>query len=166
MTSRIRKSAGLGLVLLWLAASGCRQLSASKPTGVIVEVGNGSVYLLRWKGGPAVMICSDVKGGTASQGEGWSSTRYKAQASRSAPDGRRCDWELETTDGRSVQCRVNGKDYDLADGTLFLIKTKGGKTVVEQLDQDLSAVEPDEKSCRDFAHKNPAVRKLLGLGAD
>ncbi|HJZ58808.1 MAG TPA: hypothetical protein VKE74_27950 [Gemmataceae bacterium] len=61
---------------------------------------------------------------------------------------------------------MDGKDYDLAKGTLFLVRTKGGKTEVEQLSRDLSAVQPEPESCKTFAQKDPAVSQLLGKGSD
>jgi hypothetical protein len=91
---------------------------------------------------------------------------WKEKGFESSPDGRRFDWQLEKTDGRSVNCQVDGKEYDLAKGTLFLVKTKGGKTEVEQLSRDLSAVKPDTESCKDFARKDSTLSKFLGTGND
>ena len=114
------------------------------------------------------MICSDIRGGQSSAGETISGPPYvrKEKGFKSSPDGRRFDWELETTDGRGIKCRLDGKDYDLSKGALFLVKTKGGKTEVEQLSRDLSAVQAEAESCKDFAQKEPAVSKLLGKGSD
>jgi hypothetical protein len=66
-------------------------------------------------------------------------------------------------DGRTVKFSLDGKEYDLSKGNLFLVRTKGGKTEVEQLSRDLSAVNPDVESCKDFARKDPAVSKFVGV---
>ena len=114
------------------------------------------------------MICSDIQGAAGGLGERTSGPPWfrKEEGYTSSPDGRRFDWQLETGDGRSVKCHLDGKEYDLSKGTLFLVKTKGGKTEVEQLSRDLSAVQPDFVSCTDFARKDAAVSKLLGTGAE
>lgn len=114
------------------------------------------------------MICSDIQGGASSSGENISGPPWvrKEEGFASSLDGRRFDWQLATTDGRSVQCRLDGKEYDLSKGTLFLVKTKGGKNEVEQLSRDLSAVQPEVDSCKAFARKDPAVSKFLGMGAE
>jgi hypothetical protein len=128
--------------------------------------GSGSVVYLRWKDGPAVMICSDTQGGATSSGDSISGPPWvrKVDGVEASKDGRRFAWQMETTDGRSVKCRVDGKEYDLASGTLFLVKTKGGKTEVEQLSRDLSPVQPEPESCKTFVRQDPAASKLLGQG--
>ena len=170
MMSPIKRWVGrnLGLALMCLvASSGCgpRALPLG-PAGVVTTVGGASVIFYQWKGGPAVMIFSDVQGGHSSAGGGTAGSLYKEQGFESSPDGRRFEWQMETTDGRNIQFRLDGKEYDLSKGTLFLVKTKGGKTEVEQLSRDLSAVSPDANGCKDFAQKDPAVSQFLGAGAN
>jgi hypothetical protein len=61
----------------------------------------------------------------------------------SAKTGQRLlDWKLETTDGQCVKCWVNGKEYDLSNDGILLVKTKGGKTEVEQLPSCPIATDP------------------------
>jgi hypothetical protein len=168
-----RSARYLGLALLSLAAlSGCNKKFMSTtvsggPEGVSTTVGGGNVLLQRWKEGPAIMICSDINQGTTDQTAGTSSdSGYKGGGSQAAPDGRRYEWQTESMDGRNVKFRINGKEYDLSKGTLFLVKTKGGKTEVEQLSEDLSSVQPNAESCKEFARKNPAVSKFLDMKDD
>jgi hypothetical protein len=139
----------------------------SSPAGQITTVGSGSAAFFRWKEGPAVMICVDIPGGQMSTGESLSGPPWvrKDQGYFAvSAEGRRLDWRFETTDVKTVKCWLNDKEYDLAKGNVFLVKTKGGKTEVEQVSRDLSAVQPVVKSCKDFAQKDPAVSTLLGLG--
>ena len=91
---------------------------------------------------------------------------YKAKGWELASDGRRLDWQLETPDGSSIKVRLDGKEYDASKGNLFLVKTKGGKTEVEQLTKDLPAAQADEKGVEAFARKDAAVSKFLGIKAD
>jgi hypothetical protein len=156
------------LVLICLLASSCAQRAPASPDSLYTTIEDGSIVFFRWKDGPTVMICSDIQAGATSSGENISGPPWlrKEEGFISSVDGRRLDWQVETTAGRSVKCRLDGKEYDLAKGTLFLVKTKGGKTEMEQLSRDLSAVQPDSASCKDFARKDAAVSKLLETAAD
>jgi hypothetical protein len=157
------------LLVSLVLASGCApQQRPPSPAGLTLAIGSGSLAYYRWKEGPAVMICFDIQGGHGSAGEAVAGPPWvvKQQGFASSVDGRRVDWQLETTDGRSVKCHLDGQEYDLAKGPLFLVKTKGGKTEVEQLSRDLSAVQPDFESCKGFVRKDPAVSRFLGTGAD
>jgi hypothetical protein len=71
---------------------------------------------------------------------------------------------METKDGRNIKCWVNSTEYNLSKDGLFLVRTKGGKIEVEQLDRDLSSVQADEDSCKKFAQTDPAISKLIGAG--
>jgi hypothetical protein len=76
------------------------------------------------------------------------------------------DWQTERTEGWNVKVRLNGKEYDVSKGAVFLVKTEGEKTEVEQLAKDLSALQADPKSVEEFARKDAAVSKFLGIKAD
>jgi hypothetical protein len=170
MMSPVNKWPGrnLAFVLLCLVASGgCGSRIPPDAEGATTEMAGGTVAFRRWKEGQAVMICDDIKGGTVTPTDSMQSggTR-KVGASHSSHDGRKVEWLLETSDGRSVKCHLDDKEYDLSKGALFLVKTKGGKTEVEQLIRDLSAVQPDQQSVKEFARKDAAVSKFLGIKAD
>ena len=120
------------------------------------------------------MTCSDFNprsDKTPVNTSNWSGNSYpplisKEEGVQSSGDGRRFEWSMQTSDGRTVKGRLDGKEYDLAKGTLFLVKTKGGKTEVEQLSTDLSAVQPDAKNIEKFARKDAVLSKFLGIKAD
>jgi hypothetical protein len=79
---------------------------------------------------------------------------------------RRLDWQIERTDGWNVKVRLSGKEYDASKGALFLVKIDGEKTEVEQLAKDVSAMQADPESVKEFARKDAAVSKFLGIKAD
>jgi hypothetical protein len=166
--------AGLGLMCI-VAVSGCRQQPPNQPEEISISyggttLGKGTVSYSQFKGrhkgapgGQTVMICSDFNGNHAS-GPGDIS---KHQGSQSSTDGkRRLDWQTERTEGWNVKVRLNGKEYDASKGAVFLVKTEGDKTEVEQLVKDLSALQADPKSVEEFARKDAAVSKFLGIKAD
>jgi hypothetical protein len=158
---------GFAVLVALAIMSGCQPSSPSplkSPKRWDTKVGGSTLSLIRWPDGPTVMICTDIDGGNSyggarSAGPPWIE---EIEGSLTSRDGRKVVWRMETTDGRSFKCQVNAKDYDLAKGTLFLVKTKGGATEVEQLSRDLSAVQLEAESCKNFAENDPAVSKLLG----
>jgi len=165
----VKRWRGKTIVLVLLIASGCRGSPQPEPPLLSFAEKDGTVFFLRLKEVGTIIICCDIPGGAGGIKNSWSGPPPvgKSEGYASAKDGRREDWKFETTDGgRSVKFSVNGKEYDLSSGGLFLVKTKGGKTEVEQLNQDLSAVQPDEESCRSFVRKDPAISKLLGVEVD
>jgi hypothetical protein len=120
MISSITRWAGRSIAFVIIAclvaSSGCGTKLAPAPTGMVTTAGDGTVAFYRWKDGQAVMICCDIQGGSGSTGGGTDSQLFKQHGSLGAPDGRRFAWELETTDGRSVKCRLDGKEHDLSRG--------------------------------------------------
>jgi hypothetical protein len=164
----------LGLACI-VAVSGCRQSSPHQPEEIFPAVGSttlgkGVVIYSQFKGrhkgvqgGQTVLICSDINGNTAF-GPGDVS---KHQGSQSTTDGkRRLDWQTERSEGWNLKVRLNGKEYDVSKGAVFLVKTEGEKTEVEQLDKDVSSLQADSKSVAEFARKDAAVSKFLGIEAD
>jgi len=163
LSCRNRRGGCVAAVILSVAACGC---SSNLPKGFMPSAfgtaeGRVSVELLRWPNGPNVMICTDITGGGSSGGTSVSGPPWIATARgyQSGKDGRRVEWELESKDGRSVDCRLNGKNYDLKNGALFVVT--GPKMQVEQISRDLSGVQADVESCKSFVHHDPAVSKLL-----
>jgi len=166
--------AGLALTCV-VAVCGCRQRPPNEPEEISspygsTTLGKGTVIYSQFKGrhkgvqgGQSVVICCDFSGNSVS-GPGNSS---KIQGSQSSTDGkRRLDWQTERTEGWNVKVRLNGKEYDVSKGAVFLVKTEGEKTEVEQLAKDLSALQADPKSVEEFARKDAAVSKFLGIKAD
>jgi hypothetical protein len=169
MSPKSSDGRNLWLFLACLLISSCTDPQGPgppSPAGITVSLGTGTVAYYRWPDGPVLMICTDVQGSTNS-GDSISGPPWirKEQGAASSPDGRKVEWQLETTDGRNIQCRLDGKEYDLSKGALFLVKSKGGPTEVQQICRDLSAVAPDANSCMEFARKDPEVSTFLGPGA-
>lgn len=118
---------------------------------------------MRWKEGLALMIWHDVPGSFMSEGSGSTTDPvYRIHGYAESQDGLRFDWELETSDGKTAQFRIDNTSYDLADGALFIITTKNGETEVKQLRRDLSGVQAKHESCVAFAKSDPEVARFIG----
>jgi hypothetical protein len=121
------------------------------------------VQFLRWDEGLAIIICSDVRFG-ATRAAGGNPPNI-IQCLGANPDGPSFDpfWEVETTDGRTARFSVDGREFDLSKGAMFIVTTKNGKAEVTQLRRDLSAVPIHgvslARSLEGFLAKDPDVRK-------
>jgi hypothetical protein len=68
--------------------------------------------------------------------EGFNHTSRGGSGYHRANDGRKVEWQCETSDGKTGSVKINGRAYDLAQGSLFLVSTKGGDVRVLQLKRD------------------------------
>ena len=168
-----------GWRLLFLSAClagwcGC-QFKSTPPGPHLVQgtAERGAYTLFHWKEGLVIMVCHDVVGHQESHGKGSTDAPSHQQWGMAyGSDGvMRFGWFAETTDGRTANFSITsqmptpggeGKVYDLSKGALFLVTTTGGKMVVQQLNRDLSAVQPAAESCKAFVAQDPDVSKLIG----
>ena len=124
-----------------------------------------TITFLRWNEGLKVLFVDDVKGGHSSSGSGSTDNPVHTQiVSAASPDTGGFKCQLETKDGKSAICRINGKDYDLSRGALFVIKAKGEQVEVHQLKRDLTKIPFDSGDCRKPIESDAEIRKLLALG--
>jgi hypothetical protein len=57
-------------------------------------------------------------------------------------DGRTVPWSCTTPDGKTGTVTIAGADFDLAQGPLFLVTTRGAKPRVQQLTTDVNVPGP------------------------
>jgi len=88
-----------------------------------------------------------------------------AQGFFSSADGRRVDWKWKAPKEKGGDFQINGIPHDLANGTLFLVSTKGGQVRVTQLDVDLSKVQSDKQGFEAFANTQPKVAQFIAEAA-
>jgi hypothetical protein len=133
--------------------------SANKALGTCEQ---GGYLFLRWREGLEVMIWHDLSGEATARSTGFVSGRfYIEHGSARAADRQNLTWEVQTTDGTLGQAQIGGARYDLADGTLFLVTTRGGATEVQQLSRDLQSVPLDHDGILAFARKDPDLAAFL-----
>ena len=113
--------------------------------------GDGRISLLIW---------SDAVRNAGTRAESallWS----RVEGFFSSADGQRIDWAWKAPREKGGDFRLNGTPYDLANGTLFLVSTRGGEVRVTQLDVDLSKVQADKQGFEDFAKGQPRVAQFI-----
>jgi hypothetical protein len=124
-----------------------------------------NIQFLRWDEGLRVLFVDDVKGNHGSHGSGSTDDPvHTSTVSAGSAEAGGYQSVLETKDGKSANCRINGKEYDLAKGALFVIKAKGEQVEVHQVQRDLTAIPFDVNGCKEPLEKDAEIRKLLGLG--
>jgi hypothetical protein len=149
-------------VALLVGASGCQQTTPPGADMASARIGNSSYTFLHWKEGLRVMMWFDLAEAVSGEGSGSTSDPvYEAAGFASASDGRRVDWRLETVDGKTAIFSIDGEPYDLSQGPLFLVRTKGGDVRVGQLERDLTALRPTNESCEAFAKVDPDVTRFV-----
>jgi hypothetical protein len=107
------------------------------------------------------MICHDATSATSSGSGSTSDPVYRVEGQAANTDGPGFHWTLETRDGQTAQFSIDGTSYDLSAGTLFLISTRDGSPQVEQLQRDLSGIQPNRESILAFAQEDPDIARSI-----
>jgi hypothetical protein len=112
----------------------------------------------------SLLVWSDLTGksGNSSEGDLFSAS---ADGFFSSADGRRIDWQWKAPKERGGDFRINGIPHDLANGSLFLVSTKGGQVRVAQLEVDLSKVQSDRQGFESFAKTQAKVAQFIAEAA-
>jgi len=113
----------------------------------------------------ALLIWNDAPGPAGSGGESNLFTS-SAKGFFTSAGGKRIEWAWMEPKERGGDFQIDGKPFDLANGTLLLVSTKGGQVSVTQLDVDLSKVQANSsretrKAFEGIAKNEPQVAKFL-----
>jgi hypothetical protein len=149
---------------VWLVWFRPRGYTASDLRGGIMTVDKTTVQYLSRSDGLFIVVWSDLFSGDAGFGtEAGSSSngRIEWHSTVKTGDGRAVQLKVGTTDGKAWTVTVNGKEYGLDDGALFLVQTRGGATKVTQVKQDLSTLPPTSETWQQLAKESPEVKEFL-----
>lgn len=78
-------------------------------------------------------------------------------------NGRKVAFSFRLPDERSGTAVVDGTQYDLTNGRLFLVRPAGDACAVKQLDKDLSAFDPSADLAA-LGRADPAIRTFFEAG--
>jgi hypothetical protein len=156
------------LLAIFLGSSACA--SKATPPGaniifasLITSEGSGGSYtLLQWKEGLSISIIDDSQGPHESPGSGSTEDPvWRGQGSIRSESGQNITWHVETTDGKKAKFFINEQSYDLAQGTLFLIKTNNGSPQIMQHQNRYNGGCSDDESCQQLLKQDPAVLQFI-----
>lgn len=131
--------------------------SLAVPEGLV-----GSYTILQWNEGLLISVIDDSQG--AHESSGSSSTEdpiWRGQGSIGSENGQIVTWRVETTDGKRARFSINEQPYDLAQGTLFLIKTNNGSPEITQHQNHQNETCSDDESCQQILRQDPAVLQFI-----
>jgi hypothetical protein len=75
-------------------------------------------------------------------------------------DNRRVEFAGETKDGKTGRMTLDGKEYDLAEGTLFLVSARRGYRV-KQLKRDMARFQDAQELFLEFSKNDPEIRDFF-----
>lgn len=131
-------------------------------TLIVPEGFGGSYTLLQWKEGLSISIVDDNQGGHQSSGSGSTEEPvWRGQGSINSQNGQDITWRVETKDGKTAKFFINEQPYDLAQGTLFLIKTNSGSPQIMQHQSRHNGTCSDDESCQQLLRQDPAVLQFI-----
>ena len=150
------------VILLVATFSGC-----SKSTAPGADIAGGlfdkaSCTIIKWKEGLTLMIWHEAT--TSVNNHGSSSTEssvYTLEGYAELEDGNRIEWDLETSDGKTAEFAIDNINYDLSEGSLFIISTINGEPTITQLNHDLSGVQTNRDSWIAFGKSDPDVANFI-----
>ncbi|WP_420641588.1 neocarzinostatin apoprotein domain-containing protein [Candidatus Leptofilum sp.] len=121
----------------------------------------GYDYFL-WQEGLGIMIWHDaIQSSTCDSGGAVGDATNLTQCAAVSESGSGFTWQIETADGRSAQIQIDNQQFDLANGTVFLVKTAGGETEIQQLQRDLSGVTSEGSSITTFGLADPEISQFV-----
>lgn len=155
---------GLIATLLCLGALACSPaFTPPGPTmaaGVYVEAG---YEFFHWDEGLVVMLWHDATASSMCDSSG--STRdpiHTVDCQAVSHGGHSFKWRIETTDGVTGQFSIDDKLYKLSDGSLFIVRTAGGTNEIQQLQRELSYVDPEnDNSITEYGLNDPDIKPFI-----
>jgi hypothetical protein len=159
----VKRHLFVALLLVGLVTSGCSgKRTPPGPNSAYGAFESAAYNLFRWEDGPSILMWHDASGSGTCHGSGSTEDPvYHMDCSAQGADGSELAWSLESAEGETVEMRINGADYDLSDGNLFLIRTQAGGTDITQLQKDLTGITLERDSILGFAQSDPDISTFL-----
>jgi len=109
-------------------SGGARQEMPSRTGAGWTRLSGTLVGLVKWGNGTALLIF--CPGDTDRDGSAYcssSASGLTAHCWLRSKKGPTVDWWCQTSDGRTGDVRINGQQFKLDDGSLFLVSTQGAR---------------------------------------
>jgi hypothetical protein len=131
-------------------------LDPETASGVYVHSG---FEFYRWEEGMRLMIWHD--GINHQSCSSSTNGQYEIECHGVSIGNHTFELRLETNDGKTAQFSINGNQFDLVDGGLFIVTSSGEDTSVRQLVRDLSEVQANAESVTEFGLSDPDIQEFI-----
>lgn len=157
-------SLGPAVLGLLIFMSGCGPSTAS-PGVKTISVSKDGLYatFIHWENGGMLMVVDDV-GPHGGKGRDSGEGGYAFTESVGENSGPGYKWSFASPDSKAATFRIDGEEYDLSKGALFVVAAKGEHVEVHQLQRDLSTIRFDSDVFQEFIEKDVDIQKVLGAG--
>lgn len=163
---------------LVIATGGCRQpappagaMPSARPNGGILWMATHPEALpgidqgtLEIAGGEYAVWYDEAVGSSISNSSNQQGSQSEGYVLK--PDRSRITFRSRVAADGSGQVSLDGVEYNLASGRLFLVTTHGGKTRVKQLRRDLSPLTIDREVLAKFAAEDEEMRLFFRRGSE
>ena len=139
---------------------GCTSWQRSSAGRKVHGIDNGSAYFGGYREGTAIIIWTDVLACSFPIKATWDKASKCAKysgylKSRSSP---KINVECYVANRMNGSMMINQQEYDLANGSLFLIRFRSPQIRVGQINQDIYAITPKGKDRRQLVEDVPEIR--------
>ncbi|UCF14964.1 MAG: hypothetical protein JSW59_16265 [Phycisphaerales bacterium] len=139
----------------------------SGPRGKVHGIDEGSAYFGRYGQGSAIIIWTDLLACGFPIEATWDRTRDCAKYAGylRSPSGARVDVECYVTDRMRGTMTIHEQEYDLANGSLFLVQFRAPEIKVGQISQDIYATTSKYESRKRLVKNAPEIRAFYEKSA-
>lgn len=136
------------------------------PTTNSITIERTTAAYTTWSEGPVLVIWCDLADNRSSPSLSGFGARPSGSVGYVAAGSQRMDWQCDSADGRTGSVLIHGcVPYDLARGNVFLVRTAGGRTRVDQLRRDLAKDRTTPENLAALAKEDAAVRAFVAEAA-
>ena len=111
--------------------------------------------------GKAFVVWGDFTRGAGGSGGSIGSQGAEGEGYMDSHDGRKVEFRYAIGDGKTGRVTLDGVDYDLANGNLFLVRADGQRHRVKQLRRDLGGLRLDPEYFKSLAASDAEIRAFF-----
>ena len=146
-------------VFAFVGMIGCTENSTGlppEPESVHGETaGNEHYTFLAWKNGLRLLVVDDFRGPINRKSDFSLGDESPYVFSENVKTEEiEMSWAMQTQDGKTGRFTLDGDEYDLTDGSVFVARQGADGFVVEQINADVSMLEPKTEAIGSFVSQN------------
>ncbi len=141
-----------------VVASGSHNIA---DTSAIYYASNSRIFLVVWHDFARALGSANGHGGSSYTS---SATETIIEGDYQTTSGKSFQYTCLTSDGKMGSVVIDGTEYDLAKGGVFLVKANQGSCSVTQLDRELLRSKTIREIFESFTNSDPQITEFLRAG--